>query len=81
MKNILQITISTSKKKVPQSKIGKWLYWSVWFKIWYIWRKRLSAAFYGALADFLYWMVPKHIKDEIDQEFANTKIKIDFKDE
>jgi len=73
-KEILQITIS--KRKLPKSKFGKWLYWKIWFRVWGIWRPRFSAWFFGALADFMYWLAPREVKEKLDKEFGEIEVHI-----
>lgn len=73
-KKILQITLS--KRKIPKTKFGKWLYWKVWFQIWSIWRPHFIAWFFGGLSDFMYWIAPKNIKEEWDKEFENIEINL-----
>lgn len=73
-KEILQITFS--KRKPFKTKFGKWFYWKVWFVVWGIWRPRFLAWFFGGLADFLYWLAPKKVKEEWDKEFEEIEIHI-----
>ena len=73
-KEILQITIS--KRKVPKSKFGKWLYWNIWFTIWGIWRPRFLAWLFGGLSNFIYWLAPKSVKEEWDKEFEEIEVHI-----
>ena len=54
---------------VPKGRIRRWWVWNVYWRIWKIRRVKLLAAIYGGLADFLYWLAPESIKEEIDAEF------------
>lgn len=73
-KEVLQITIS--KRKAPKTKLGRFLYNKIWFPFWYIWRNKVLALFYGAIADFIYWLAPKHIQEQWDKEFEEIDMII-----
>jgi len=77
-KEVLQITIS--KTKLPKSKLGKWLYWNLYWRVWKIWRPKFLAWFFKGLADFIYWCAPKSIKEKWDKEW-DEEIKIVVKNE
>ena len=71
MDEILQITIS--KREAPKTKLGRWFYWRVWFKIWGIWRPKFLSWFFGLFLSKetkrkLYDDLEIHIINEINDE-------------
>ena len=65
-KEILQITIEEHKE--PKSKLGKWFYWKIWYKIWYIYRVRLKSWFYGGVSNMMLKMMPEAKREELLKE-------------
>ena len=74
MKDTLQITLS--KVKLPNSKLGKWLYWNVYFRIWKVWRPKLLAKFYYGLSNFFFMFLPKVEKEKALKELENIDVII-----
>ncbi len=77
-KEILQITIK--KPKRFKTKFGKWFYNNIWFTVWYIWKPKVLSIFFRSIADFLYWLAPKSVKEEWDKEF-NDEFELHIKEE
>jgi hypothetical protein len=73
-KEVLQITFK--KAKVPDSKLGKWFYWKIYWKVWQIWRPKMLAKFYGALSNFIFALMPKAEREKILKEFENIEVHI-----
>ena len=73
-KDILQITIS--KQKIPKSKFGHWWFWNIYWKVWKIWRPKFLAWMFRGLANFIYWLAPENVKQELDKEFEEVEIVI-----
>ena len=74
MKESLQITIS--KAKTPKTKLGKWLYWKIYWKIFKIWKPRILAKIYGALALVALSLLPKSEREKLLKEFENINVII-----
>jgi len=77
-KEILQITLS--KQKAPKTKLGKWFYWKIYFKVWKIWKPRLMSKFYHGLYVFFMWLTPKEtrkkIEKELEEELGEVEVHI-----
>jgi hypothetical protein len=73
-KEILQITIS--KHKAPTSKFGKWFYWKIWFRVWYIWKPKVMSKIYKALSTVMLSMLPKAKREEILKELGEIEVHI-----
>jgi hypothetical protein len=71
-KQILQVTIF--KGKNPKTKLGKWIYWKVYFTIFRIWKPLIIGKFYMILSTIFLALLPKTKRDEILKEFIDVKI-------
>lgn len=78
-KEILQITIGKPRKF--KTKFGKWFYNKIWFIVWYIWKPKVLSIFYGSIADFIYWLAPKSVKEEWDKEMKEFEFDIRIRTE
>ena len=74
MKEVLQITLTNVK--TPKSKLGKWLYWKIYWPIFKVWKPRMLAKFYGALAIVALSLMPKAEREKALKEFENIKVQI-----
>jgi len=74
MKEVLQITIS--KAKTPKSKLGKWWYWKIYWPIFKIWKPRMLAKIYGALAIVALSFLSKEERIKALKEFENINVTI-----
>jgi hypothetical protein len=74
MKEVLQITIT--KAKSPTSKLGKWWYWKIYWPIFKVWKPRMLAKIYGALAIVALSLLPKAEREEALKEFQNIEVTI-----
>ena len=76
-KYVLQV--SFDKRKPPKTKLGRWWYWNVTG----IWWPGAKAKFFGAIANFIYWLAPKSWKEQWDKEWEEefgNEIPVVFKD-
>ena len=73
-KEVLQITLT--KAKVPKSKIGKWLYWSVYFTVWKIWRPKILAKIYWWLSELFLRMISKSEREKLIKETEDFDVVI-----
>jgi len=76
-KEVLQITLT--KAKVPNTKLGKWWYWKIYWKVWQIWRPKLLAKIFGGLSMLMLSLMTKKAREEALKEFE--EIEVHIKDE
>jgi len=76
-KEILQITLT--KQKTPKSKLGKWLFWKIYFPVWKVWRPKMLAKFYWFMSNLMLFLIPKKERDALLKEFE--EIEVHVKDE
>ena len=74
MKEVLQITLTNAK--TPKSKLGKWLYWKIYWPIFKVWKPRMLAKIYGALAIVALSFLPKQEREKLLKEFQNINVTI-----
>jgi len=77
-KEILQITISKSKKKNPKTRFGRWLFWNVYWKVWKVWRPFVMSKIWHGLYLLL---TPTSIKRKIDKELEEINVVVKFEEE
>jgi hypothetical protein len=73
-KEVLQITFT--KAKVPKSKIRKWFYWNVYWRVWKIWKPHFLAKFYWGLSNLILALLPKAEREKALKEFEDVTVVI-----
>jgi len=79
LKEYLQVTIS--KRKGPRTKIGRWLFWRIYWPVWKVWRPNVLSKIFFAISQFFLLLLPKEEREKLKKEYEEIDVVIKFEDE